>query len=172
MVDSNQIKTISVLVLDHYGVLARLANLFAEKNYNIDALTVASTLREGVSRITIVTHGEDKILENVLSDLSKLEDVLRVSELKEEQFLSAELALLKVETAPDNQGEILRLLKNIGAKVLDEESGAIIAQLSDTPEGNQKAIDQLSQFGVIELVRTGTVAIGKGKSAFFPQESI
>src|SRR3990167_6374666 len=159
--------TLMALVANSTGVLAHITKFFGDHGYNIDALTVAPTHHDPrVSRITIVTKGNAAVLEKMVQELSQVEDISKVVVVHEEDYLCRELLLVKAKADHKNQKEVLKIIREVQGEILDEESGAIIAMLLNHPDQNDQAIHQLGAFGVIEVVRTGRVAIGKGKTAF------
>ena len=146
--------TISVLVENHAGVLARVAGLFARRAYNIDSLAVGVTADENVSRITIVADGDDYTLEQILKQLNKLIDVIKVRSFSESELLTRELVLIKVNCTPAQRAELISISVN-----------TITLELSDYSNKIKTFEELLRPYGIKEIVRTGTVAIQRGSAS-------
>ncbi len=155
-------QTISILVENHAGVLARISGLFARRGFNIDSLAVGITDNPAISRITIVVNGDEYIVEQVEKQLNKLIDVIKVRELAELDSISRELMLIKVKASAKTRGDILDVVSVTGAKICDLSTKTITVELCDTPERLEILQTLLTPFGVEEIVRTGTIAIEKG----------
>jgi len=112
--------TISLLVENRFGVLARIAGLFSGRGYNIDSITVGESSESGTARMTIVTHGDDMIIEQILKQLNRLVDVLRVVDLTDKSFINRELALIKVNANQTNRPEIVQISEIFRAKIVDQ----------------------------------------------------
>lgn len=154
--------TISVLVENEFGVLSRVASLFSGRGFNIDSLTVAPTNEEGLSRMTIVTRGDDKILEQVNKQLNKLIDVLKVIDFSDESGIEREMALIKVTAEDQSRAEVLRIVDIFRAKIIDVTPKSYTIEATGSPQKLDAILDLLRPLGLKELVRTGTVAIGRG----------
>jgi acetolactate synthase-1/3 small subunit len=158
---NEQIKqhTISMTVENHFGTLNRVAGLFAAKGYNIDSLTVGPTEDDAVSRMTIVTRGDDQIIEQIMKQLHKLIDTIKVVDLTDDTFVDRELAMVKVQCTPTTRMEIMQVSEIFRAKVVDISSKTITLEVT----GNQLKVDaiinMLKPFGIKELARTGRIAI-------------
>ncbi len=154
--------TLSVLVENKPGVLARIAGLFSRRGYNIDSLAVGPTEHPEVSRMTIVVNVEQSPLEQVTKQLNKLVEVIKVVELDREMSVNRELLLVKVKADAGSRGQVLELVQLFRAKVVDVASDAVTIQIV----GNQGKLEDflrvLEPYGVRELVQSGVVAIGRG----------
>jgi acetolactate synthase-1/3 small subunit len=154
--------TLSVLVENQPGVLARIAGLFSRRGYNIDSLAVGPTEHPEVSRMTIVVTVEQSPLEQVTKQLNKLVEVIKVVELDREMSVNRELVLVKVKADASSRGQVLELVQLFRAKVVDVATDAVTIQIV----GNQGKLEDflrvLEPYGVRELVQSGVVAIGRG----------
>ena len=152
----------SVLVENRFGVLARIAGLFSGRGYNIDSLNVAETDDPGVSHMTIVTHGDAQIIEQIYKHLNKLIDVIKVTDLTAEDHVERELVLIKMNASPNRRGEILQIMEIFRARTVDVSPATLTIEVTGD-EGKLKAvIDMLRPYGIQELVRTGKIAIMRG----------
>ena len=153
--------TISVLVENKFGVLARVAGLFSGRGYNIESLSVNSTNDPNISRMTIVTTGDEEIIEQIDKQLNKLIDVIKVTVLAGRYFIERELILIKVQTNSINRSEIIQFTEIFKGKIVSVHKNEFTIELS----GNGKKIDNfleiITEFKIIELVRTGRVAISR-----------
>jgi acetolactate synthase-1/3 small subunit len=155
--------TLAVLVENKYGVLSRVAGMFSRRGYNIDSLTVGVTEDPTISRMTIVVMGDDDVLEQVMKQLNKLIDVIRVTDLKSEESVDRELALIKVNSEVTNSPEIMQISNIFRARIIDVGSKSMIIEVTGD-EGKITAIEQLLKpFGIKEMVRTGKVALRRGQ---------
>ncbi len=151
--------TISVTVENKFGVLARVSGLFSSRGYNIDSLAVGETENPAVSRMTIVVKGDDKILEQVMKQLNKLIDVIDVTDLRTGSYVSRELMLMKVKCSARKRTEVLEIANVFRAKTIDISHESVILLITGTEE-KVEAIKQLMEpFGILELTRTGKVAM-------------
>jgi acetolactate synthase-1/3 small subunit len=151
--------TISMTVENHFGTLNRIAGLFAAKGYNIDSLTVGPTEDEAVSRMTIVTRGDDQIIEQIMKQLHKLIDTIKVVDLTDDSFVDRELALVKVQSTPTTRMEIMQISEIFRTKVVDVSSKTLTIEATGTQLKVDAIINMLKPFGIKELARTGRVAI-------------
>jgi acetolactate synthase-1/3 small subunit len=154
--------TLSVLVQNKPGVLARTAGLFSRRGYNIESLTVGITENENVSRMTIVVVGDDTVVEQVTKQLNKLIEVIKVSDLTKESYVDRELVLIKVTADKSNRGEIMQLVDVFRARIVDVAAKSLIIEVTGDAGKITALIDTLKQFGIKEIVRTGTLALGRG----------
>ncbi|MFF5208820.1 acetolactate synthase small subunit [Streptosporangium sp. NPDC000396] len=154
--------TLSVLVENKPGVLARVASLFSRRGFNIDSLAVGPTEHEDISRMTIVVNVEDLPLEQVTKQLNKLVNVLKIVELDPAQSVQRELTLIKVRADADNRSSVLELVNLFRARCVDVASDAVTIEVTGTPDKLQAFIKVLEPFGIKELVQSGMVAIGRG----------
>jgi acetolactate synthase-1/3 small subunit len=151
-----------VLVENKFGVLSRVAGLFSARGYNIESLSVGETLDPSVSRMTLVVRGDAFIIEQVIKQLHKLIDVIKVTDLSEENHVEREMVLLKVNAEPANRGEILRLGDIFRAKVVDVTPTTYTLEVTGEESKIEGIIELLRPFGIQEIVRTGKVAIARG----------
>jgi len=153
---------ITLLVENEFGVLARIAGLFSGRGFNIESLAVAPTLDPTVSTMTLVTYGDDQIIEQVLKQLNKLISVIKVVDLIEKDFVEREMVLVKISATAETREEILRVVDIFRGKVIDVGSKTYTIEVT----GDEKKIDAilalLKPLGVKELVRTGRVAMIRG----------
>lgn len=155
--------TISALVENEFGVLARVANMFAARGYNIECLTVAETLDPTVSHMTIVTSGDDKIIEQILKQLNKLINVIKVTDVTETDHVERELVLIKVAAEGDRRAEALRLVEIFRAKVVDVSPDSLMIEITGD-ENKLRAVTELfKNLGIREIVRTGKVAMQRSQ---------
>ncbi len=154
--------TISILVENEFGVLARVAGLFSGRGFNIDSLSVAKTLDPSLSRITLVTEGDDQIVEQITKQLNKLICVIKVSDFQDTPHVEREMALVKVAADERTRGEVLNIIDIFRAKVIDAGPRSFVIEVTGD-EGKISAIlDLLKPLGVKEIVRTGKVAVQRG----------
>lgn len=154
--------TISILVENEFGVLARVAGLFSGRGFNIDSLSVAKTLNPSLSRITLVTEGDDQIVEQITKQLNKLICVIKVSDFQDTPHVEREMALIKVAADERTRGEVLNIIDIFRAKVIDAGPRSFVIEVTGD-EGKITAIlDLLKPLGVKEIVRTGKVAVQRG----------
>lgn len=156
--------TISVLVENEFGVLARVAGLFAGRGYNIQSLSVAETLDPHISRITMVTTGNDAVIEQTTKQLNKLVNVLKVQDLTKENPINRILALVKVSVGPKSKTDFDTAVKSLGAEVLDADSRYSVIEVRGDEEKIAKALKLLKPLGITELVQTGNISIQRGKA--------
>lgn len=152
--------TISVLVENKFGVLARISGLFSARGFNIDSLAVGETEDPTVSRMTIVSEGDEKTLEQIKKQLNKLIDVIKVVDFKQGQFVDRELILVKVSVTAKNRKELLEAIDSVGAKVINAGPKSISMETVGDQNGIRALLELLRPFGIIEVVRTGRVAMG------------
>lgn len=154
--------TISVVVENEFGVLARVAGLFSGRGFNIDSLSVAPTNDESLSRITLTTRGDDAILEQITKQLNKLVDVIKVLDFTDDSAVERELALIKVTAEDASRAEVLRIVDIFRAKIIDVTPKSYTIEATGNPAKINAILDLLRPLGLKELVRTGSVAIGRG----------
>jgi acetolactate synthase-1/3 small subunit len=154
--------TIAVLVENKFGVLSRVAGLFSARGYNIESLSVGETLDPSVSRMTLVVKGDAFVIEQVIKQLHKLIDVIKVTDLSEENHVEREMLLIKVNAEPAARAEILRIGDIFRAKVVDVTPTTYTLEVTGEESKIEAIIDLLRPFGIHELVRTGKVAIARG----------
>ena len=153
---------ISVLVKNEFGVLSRVSGLFSARGFNIESLTVAETLDPQFSRMTIVTTGNDQIIEQIIKQLHKIVDVLKVADLTGKDFVERELTLIKVNAEEKTRAEILRTVDIFRSKIVDVTPRTYTIELTGTEEKITAMINLLKPMGIREIIRTGKVAIPRG----------
>ncbi|WGX98586.1 acetolactate synthase small subunit [Nocardioides sp. L-11A] len=154
--------TLSVLVEDKPGVLARISALFSRRGFNIESLAVGPTEHDEISRMTIVVNVESSPLEQVTKQLNKLVEVIKIVELDPVASVHRELVLVKVGATAENRGEVLDVVQLFRAKVIDVASDAITMQIVGNDGKIADFLRVLEPFGIRELVQSGMVAIGRG----------
>lgn len=155
--------TLSVLVENRAGVLSRVSGLFSRRGFNIESLAVGTTQNPEISRITIVVHGDEYLVEQITKQLHKLPDVLMVKHLADSAFLSRQLVLIKVKTDSKNRSEVLQIVDIFRAHVVDVSTTTVTIEMTGADEKVQAIMDLLNPYGVLEVVRTGLIAIERGE---------
>ncbi|MEN8905564.1 MAG: acetolactate synthase small subunit [Clostridiales bacterium] len=153
---------LSVLVENHAGVLSRVAGLFSRRGFNIDSLAVGVTEVKDISRITIVVDGDDYTVEQVSKQLNKLVDVIKIKQLFKENSVVRELALVKVNATKVTRSEIIQIVEVFRANIVDVTSNILTIEVAGSTEKVNALMDMLDQFGIKEIVRTGTISIERG----------
>jgi acetolactate synthase-1/3 small subunit len=151
--------TISVLVENKFGVLTRVAGLFSGRGYNIDSLNVAPTHDATSSRMTIVTHGDEATVEQILKQLNKLPDVLKVQDFTEGEYVDRELVLVKVGVDSKSRAEVMQIADIFRAKIVDVQPRSLTIEITGTDSKVEKFLDLMKTFGVQEITRTGKAAM-------------
>lgn len=155
--------TLGVLVENQPGVLSRVAGLFSGRGFNIESLTVAETLDPEISHITLVTSGDEMIMEQIVKQLNKLINVIKVIDFREVKFVDREMALIKIKAEANTRAEALRIVDIFRGKVVDVSQNFFTIEVTGD-EGKIRAIlDLLSHLGIVEVVRTGKVAIARSR---------
>ncbi|MGA1843198.1 MAG: acetolactate synthase small subunit [bacterium] len=155
--------TITVMVENKFGVLARIAGLFSARGFNIDSLSVGETIDPTISRMTLVTSGDDQIIEQVIKQLRRLIDVIKVSDLSDAEYVEREMVLLKVFADSQNRAEILRICDIFRGKIVDVSPKSLTLEVTGVLDKIEALIGLLKSFGIIEIARTGKVAMTRGK---------
>lgn len=155
--------TVVALVEDHPGVLNRIASLFRRRGYNIDSLAVGTTAEPGISRMTIVVEGGAGVVDQVEKQLYKLIDVVHVSDFTHEDAVVRELALIKVACPPERRREVLDLVEIYRAEAVDVSPGTITVQLVAGADRLDSLLENLAPYGVMEMMRTGRIAMLRGE---------
>lgn len=154
--------TISVLVENKAGVLSRISGLFARRGFNIDSLAVGPTEDKNISRITLLVEGDDYIAEQVTKQLNKQIDVIKVKKLNQQEITRRELVLVKVKMTAAQRGEIIDIVKIMQGQIVDLSHTTMTIEMCDRPDKIDILIELLSQYNIIEVARTGTIALQKG----------
>ncbi len=147
--------TISVLVENEFGVLARVAGLFSGRGFNIESLTVAETLDPTMSRITLVTRGDDQVLEQIEKQLNKLICVIQVTDFSDSPHVEREMALIKVTADEKTRAEVMNIVDIFRGKVIDVGTHTFIVEVTGSEEKIQAILALLGPLGIKEIVRTG-----------------
>ena len=151
--------TISVLVENKFGVLARISGLFSARGFNISSLAVGETEDPTVSRMTIVVEGDEKTLEQIKKQLNKLIDVIKVVDYKEGAFIDRELILVKISVTPKNRKEVLEAIESVGARIENAGSKSMSIEATGDQMKIKTLLELLRPFGILEVVRTGRIAM-------------
>ena len=154
--------TLSVLVEDKPGVLARVASLFSRRGFNIQSLAVGATEQKNLSRMTIVVAVEDLPLEQVSKQLHKLVNVIKVVEQEKEHSVDRELALIKVRADAGTRGQVVEAVNLFRAKVIDVSTESLIIESTGTPEKLEALLQVLEPYGIREIVQSGVVSMTRG----------
>ena len=153
--------TLSVLVENKFGVLTRIAGMFSGRGFNIDSLNVGPTLDPGMSRMTIVVRGDDRVLDQVGKLLAKLIDVIEVQDFRDGEYVDRELVLMRVNISRETRSEIMQICDIFRARIVDVQ----IENFAIEVTGNESKIDKflmlMGKFGITELTRTGRVALAR-----------
>lgn len=153
--------TIGVLVENHFGVLARVSGLFSARGFNIDSLTVGETEDEKVSRMTIVAHGDDRVVDQIMKQLNKLIDVIRVVNLTNEDMIDRELVLVKVLAPASTRSEVMQIVNTFRAKIVDVNSKTLAIEVTGGESKIDAMLELLRPYGILEVVRTGLIAMSR-----------
>ncbi len=155
--------TISVLVENHFGVLTRVAGLFSARGFNIDSLAVGETHDPTVSRMTIVMQGDDRIVEQIVKQLDKLIDVIKVEDLSDDEVIDRELVLVKVDANAASRNDIMQIVNTFRAKIVDVNPHTLTIEVTGGESKIDAMLELLGPFGIRETVRTGLVALARRK---------
>ncbi|MBD2844226.1 acetolactate synthase small subunit [Paenibacillus sp. IB182496] len=156
--------TIAVLVNNQPGVLQRVSGLFGRRGFNIESITVGTSEEAGLSRMVIVTTGDEKMLEQVTKQLYKLIDVIKVVDLSANPMVARELALIKVGAEPSMRPEILGVVETFRASIVDIGTGSLTVQVVGDSEKIDAMVELLKPYGIRELTRTGVTAMTRGNA--------
>ena len=156
-------KVISILVENKPGVLHGIANLFRRRNFNIESITVGPTEKKDIARMTITINEDEKTVDQVVKQVAKLIDVLKVSELEQGNFVMRELALIKVNVpSTKERSDIINCVEVFRGRVIDVSTDSLSIELTGTPDKIDAFLNLMKTFGVIELARTGITALARG----------
>jgi acetolactate synthase I/III small subunit len=161
---------ISILVENEFGVLARVAGLFSGRGFNIESLCVAETLEPHLSAMTIVTTGSDSILEQVLKQLNKLINVIKVTDFKDTEYVSREMVLVKVRAEEKTREELLRMVEIFRGRVIDVSPKTYTLEITGNEEKIAAFLNLVKPLGIKEIVRTGQIAMVRGDRIVRPKE--
>ncbi len=157
------LRSLSVLVENRAGVLTRVTSLFARRGYNIESLAVGTTQDPAISRITITMHGDDSLMRQITRQLHKLPDVLMVRDLSPEEHFSRELVFFKVRASEEARTGILQIVNIFRGHVIDVSPATMTIELSGKDDKINALMELLKPYGILELVRTGPIAIERGE---------
>jgi acetolactate synthase-1/3 small subunit len=157
--------TISVLVENNFGVLARVSSMFSARGFNINSLCVGETEDPSISRMTVVVRGDDTSLAQIIQQLNKLVDVIEVKDLTQESFVERELVMVQVSANSQQRSEIIEMASIFRAKVVDVGSASIILEVTGAEGKITAFVDMMRTFGIEKLVRSGEIAIGRSKKS-------
>lgn len=156
---------ISLLLENESGALSRVANLFSARGYNIEALSVAPTDDDTVSRMTLVTRGTDEIIEQITKQLNKLVDVIRLVDLTESTHIEREMMLLKVKVPEGSVAHLTQLTKIFRATIIDASGTTYTIEVTGNSQKLDAFLDNMSKYDIVEVVRSGPLGIGRGERA-------
>ena len=161
-VDANDRHTITALVEDQPGVLNRISSMFRRRGYNISSLAVGKSETFGLSRMTFVVEGDFRTVEMVTKNLHKLVEVIKVSDVSQENAVSRELALIRVKADVSNRNEIMQIVDIFRAKIVDISPETLIVEVTGDEDKVNSLVDLLQVFGVYEVMRTGKISMSRG----------
>jgi acetolactate synthase-1/3 small subunit len=156
--------TISVLVENKFGVLARISTLFAARGFNIDSLAVGETEDAAISRMTIVVKGDEDVLEQVTKQLNKLVDVIKVNDFNDVSYVERGLALLKVNVNKSNRAELMQMADIFRAKIIDVSQDSMIIEITGDEDKIEAFVKMIMPYGIKEMCQTGSVALARGSN--------
>lgn len=157
--------TLAVLALNKPGVLARISGLLSRRVFNIESIAAGYSEEADISRITLVVEGDNNSLDQVIKQLSKLVDVIKIMELKPEESVDRELALIKVKAETDTRSDIVNLVSVFRANIIDVSKETMIIEILGDVQKINAFCAVLEEYGVVEMVRTGKVALSRGPVA-------
>ncbi len=155
---------LSVLVLNQPGVLSRVAGMFSRRGYNIESLSVGKTEDEEISRMTIVTYADDETLKQIISQLSKIISVITIKELTDDIAVYRELVMIKVKADFIVRAQIVEISNIFRSHIIDVSNQALIIEVTGDSNKIQAIIEMLEPYGILEVVRTGLVALERGNT--------
>ena len=163
MEKNGKTKVIAALVENKPGVLHSVANMFRRRGFNIESITVGHTEQKGLTRMTITVNGDEKTLEQIIKQMNKLIDVVKVSELEPENIVTRELALIKVNV-PDTKtrSDIINCVEVFRGRVVDVSSETLTIEITGTPDKIDAFLNLMKTYGIMELARTGITALSRG----------
>lgn len=154
---------LSILMENESGAMSRVVGLFSARNYNIDSLSVAPTEDKTLSRMTIVTHGDGDILEQIIKQLNKLVEVIKVVDLNESHYVERELMMVKIRAVGKDRDEVLRLTDIYRGQIIDVSDKSYTVEITGTSEKLDSFVENLPKGLILETVRTGAAGIGRGE---------
>ncbi len=156
---------LSLLVENHQGVLAKISSLIAAKGYNIDSLSVAETLDPSISRMTLAVHGDEWVIEQAVKQFHRLIDVIKVTDLTDEEHIGREMVFVRVNAEPANRAEILRINEIFRGRIVDVTPTSYTVEITGEEKKIAAVLELLQPFGVQEIVRSGMLAIARGSKS-------
>jgi acetolactate synthase-1/3 small subunit len=153
--------TISLLVENKFGVLSRVSGLFSGRGYNIESISVGETIDPAIAQMTIVTTGDDQIIEQITKQLNKLIDIIRVTDMTELDHVEREMILLKVKPRADRKLEVIELANIFRGKIIDSSEKTFTIEITGDEDKLKAFINLMKPMGIMELIRTGKVAIAR-----------
>ncbi len=161
--------TIAVLVENQFGVLCRVAGLFSARGFNIDSLTVGETQHADISRMTVVARGDERVVQQVVRQLDKLIDVISIEILSPHDSIDRELVLIKVKSDISGRNDLMQVVNNFRGKIIDVQEESMTLEATGTEAKIDAMLELLKSFGVIEVVRTGKIAISRKSPLIAPE---
>jgi acetolactate synthase-1/3 small subunit len=159
-----KIRTVTALVNDKPGVLNRITSMLRRRGFNIQSLAVGHSEIDNLSRLTVIVEGGDDIVEKITKQLHKLIDVIKVNDISDDNIVSRELALIKITSTPSTRNEIIQLVSIYRAKIVDVSANSIIIEATGDDQKIRALQDLLENFGIIEVIRTGIIAMNREKN--------
>ncbi len=160
---SKHLHPLSAIVINESGVLARISGMFARRGFNIDSLAVGETEDPRYSRMTIMVRGDDRVLEQVVKQLGRMVDVIKINDLAKDPHVEREVALIKVHAPPSERSEIIELVNIFRAKIVDVGKKRLMIEISGKGDKVDAIIDMLKPYGIVELARTGRIILARGQ---------
>jgi acetolactate synthase I/III small subunit len=161
--EAGKTKVISILVENKPGVLHMISNLFRRRNFNIESITVGPTVEKDIARMTITVNEDEKIVEQVVKQVAKQIDVLKVAELEQGNFVMRELSLVKVKVKnAKERSDIINFVNVFRCRIIDVSTGSITVEITGAPDKIDAFLNLMKAFGIIELARTGITALSRG----------
>jgi acetolactate synthase-1/3 small subunit len=157
-------------VENHQGVLAKISSLIAAKGYNSDSLSVAETLDPSISRMTLAVHGDEWVIEQAVKQFHRLIDVIKVTDLTDEEHIGREMVFVRVNAEPANRGEILRINEIFRGRIVDVTPTSYTIEITGEVKKVAAFLELLQPFGIQEIVRSGTLAIARGNKSLPKRE--
>ncbi len=161
---------ITVLVENHPGVLARISGMFSTRGYNIESLAVGTTHNPTISRITIALRGDDNVVNQIIMQLGKMVDVIRVMDMSDHAHVERELMLIKVTSNPRTRSEIMQICDIFRARIVDVHHDSLVIEVSGTLDKNEALRELFEPFGILEMTRTGRIALQRGPAILRPPD--
>lgn len=166
---STRSHTLIVLVEDKPGVMNRIVSLFRQRGFNIDSITVGHSETPGLSRITLVAQGDDRKIEQLVKQLYKILEVIKITDVTDENLVQRELALVKVIATERNRSDVMRLVTDVyQARIVDATPDSLMVEVTGPPEKIDSLVTMLRPYGIKELARSGVIAMARGSRVVAP----